>query len=112
MLVNISTPALFLITFDRMQGQEHTYNIRRRYPAIHSDLPPSVTFTTNTDLDLPDRRYLALHAACAKVLHLSGAAEAIDSILRDLEDTKVLSQDGASAELLDYLLFTDSTMVA
>ena len=48
---------------------------------------------------LPD--YLHTHATCAKIAHLSRAGEYIDSILMDLEDTKVLSQDGTSAKLLD-----------
>ena len=53
-------------------------------------------------LPLPD--YLHIHATCAKIAHLSGVGKYIDNILMDLEDTKILSQDGTSAELLDRLL--------
>ena len=35
---------------------------------------------------------------------MSEAGEYIDQILRELEDTKVISDDGASAELLEHLL--------
>ncbi|CAE7181947.1 unnamed protein product [Rhizoctonia solani] len=98
--------------FDRLQvwlepvdGQDNVYNIGRLRPAICRDLPATVTLTTNTGLPLPDRRYLALQAACAKVVCMSGAAEPIDSILRDAEETKVLSQDGSSVSLLDMLLY-------
>ena len=53
---------------------------------------------------VPDPRLLGLHAACARVAHLSGAAEAFDELQRDAEDTKVLAFDGSSAPLLDNLL--------
>jgi hypothetical protein len=41
-----------------------------------------------------------MHAACGKVVHLSGAAEYIEKTLREMEQTKVLSGDGSLAELL------------
>lgn len=76
-------------------------------------LPATVTFesTVPAKLPLPDRRYLAFHAACAKVVHLSGAAEYILKTLRDCERTKVLSEDGSSAELLGSLLSGMSVLV-
>jgi len=43
---------------------------------------------------------LRIHAALAQVLHLSGAAEAIDKIMRDRDQVAVLSRDGSDAELL------------
>ncbi|EIW65116.1 uncharacterized protein TRAVEDRAFT_110998, partial [Trametes versicolor FP-101664 SS1] len=52
---------------------------------------------------LPDPRYLRLHAACARVAHLSGAAECIAKILRE-EAIKVLASDGGSSSLLNYIL--------
>jgi hypothetical protein len=68
------------------------------------DLPSEVVFTTNNGLPLPNPRYLELHAAAAHVAHLSGAAEYINKILRDLEEIKVLSEDGSSTDLLDAVL--------
>jgi len=53
---------------------------------------------------LPDPRYLAIHAACARVAHLSGAAEYIEMVFRDMEDTKVLANNGGSGEVLYHAL--------
>ena len=64
-----------------------------------------VTFSrTDNSQDFPDPRLLGLHATCARVAHLSGAAEAINEVERDLEDTMVLAKDGSSTRLLDHLL--------
>ena len=48
--------------------------------------------------------YLHIHASLAQVLHASGAGEAIDQILREWEQYRVLSQDGRDAELLSARL--------
>ncbi|KAF9513329.1 hypothetical protein BS47DRAFT_1485733 [Hydnum rufescens UP504] len=66
---------------------------------------PTIVFTSSDPLlPLPNPRYLEMHAAAAKVAHLSGAAEYIERTLRDLEEVKVLSADGSSAELLKSAL--------
>ncbi|KAF9474041.1 hypothetical protein BDN70DRAFT_765011, partial [Pholiota conissans] len=65
----------------------------------------NVTFST-PDKDkypLPSSVYLAIHAACAKVAHLSGAAEEIDILYREMEDSKVMSKDGASVEHIEHV---------
>ncbi|CAE6487009.1 unnamed protein product [Rhizoctonia solani] len=93
------------IWLEPVEGADNVYNIGRFDPLICPELPTTVTFATDTGLPLPDPRYLALHAACAKVVLKSGAAESIDSILRDTEETKVLSQDGSSEGLLNALLY-------
>ncbi len=54
--------------------------------------------------ELPDSRLIAIRAACARVAHLSGAAEHIEEIIRDRETTTVLANDGGSADLLTSLL--------
>ena len=41
-----------------------------------------------------------MHAACAKVAHLSGAREYIDTVDRDIDTTRVLARDGSSARVL------------
>ena len=64
-----------------------------------------IRLPTNHNLPPPDPRYLKLHAACAKVAHLSGAGEYIDNVLRDTETTRVLAKDGSSADLLNFKLF-------
>ena len=50
------------------------------------------------------RKLLQIHAAVAEVLHMIGAADAVESILRDLDNIQVLSEDGADAQLLSHKL--------
>jgi hypothetical protein len=61
--------------------------------------------------ELPDRDLIALHAACARVAYLSGAAEYFDMLERDAEETAVLASDGSSAYLLHGLLSLVPTCV-
>ncbi|KAE9399992.1 hypothetical protein BT96DRAFT_993448 [Gymnopus androsaceus JB14] len=53
-------------------------------------------------LELPDPGLLALHAVCARVAHMSGAAEYFHELERDAEDTMVVTED--SLHLLNNLL--------
>lgn len=62
--------------------------------------PHIVTFTTTTNLELPDSKYLRLHAAVCRVAHMSGVAGYLQSIDREVEETRVLSHDGTSADVL------------
>jgi len=73
----------------------------------------TMTFTTRDPekLPLPSPEYLAIHAACARVANLSGAGEHIDKVLRELEDTKVLSKDGSSTEALEHALLPLSRQI-
>ncbi|KZP08743.1 hypothetical protein FIBSPDRAFT_964551 [Athelia psychrophila] len=82
------------------------YNVRATRPAFLTQLGVQnpITLPTNHDLSAPDPRYLKLHAACAQVAHLSGAAEYFDNILKDIEGIRVLAQDGSSSDLLDFKL--------
>lgn len=76
--------------------------LQARKPGFLVNLPATVTFTsTRAHLPLPDPRYLALHAACAKVAFLSGAGEYIETVDRDIYTTKVLANDGSSMNLLE-----------
>jgi hypothetical protein len=54
--------------------------------------------------ELPSPDLIALHAACARVARMSGAAEYLDRFERDVEETTVLASDGSSAHLLHGLL--------
>ena len=61
---------------------------------------------TSVDPDLfplPDRRYLTLHAAIAKVVHMAAMAEYLDDLVRKYENICVLS-DESHVEYLDGLL--------
>ena len=64
---------------------------------------PFVTFSCDEKL-IPDPQLLGLHAVCARVAHMSGAAEAFDQLDRDVEEIMVLASDGSSAPLLDHVL--------
>ncbi|KAG6820018.1 hypothetical protein H0H93_006356, partial [Arthromyces matolae] len=55
---------------------------------------------SSTSAYLPSPELLTLHAACSRVCHMSGAAQQVDDILRELELSTVMSYDGGSAELL------------
>ena len=85
----------------------NTYRLRSTRP-FHIDplWKSTVTFTTPdpVKLPVPSPTYLELHAACCRVANLSEAGEYIETILRDMEDIQVLSQDGTSAEVLQYAL--------
>ena len=62
--------------------------------------------TMNKALMLPDPALIAIRAACARVVNLSGAAEQADQILRDMENTTVLAKDGSMADVLYSRLAT------
>jgi hypothetical protein len=52
----------------------------------------------------PDPMLLALHTACARVAHMSDAAEFLNQLELDAEETDVLAVDGSSARLLSNLI--------
>lgn len=55
-------------------------------------------------LPVPNPTYLRIHAACCRVLHLSGAAEYVDLVFRKMEDIPVLAEDGSSFDVLAMAL--------
>ncbi|KAH7908369.1 hypothetical protein BJ138DRAFT_1128520 [Hygrophoropsis aurantiaca] len=73
---------------------------------LPAGFPTDVTFTTPDPekLPLPSPDLLLLHAICARVARLSGAGQYVGTVLRDLEDTTVLSPGGESAQLLFHAL--------
>ena len=69
--------------------------------------PDCVAFCKENGLELPElpsRGLIDLRAACARVANMSGAAEQIDQIYRDEEDTTVMAYDGSTGDLLSSLL--------
>ncbi|KAK7443453.1 hypothetical protein VKT23_015626 [Stygiomarasmius scandens] len=69
--------------------------------------PEIVTFSQAPGfehLPLPSPLYLKIQAACAKVAHLSGAADFIDQVYEDSEEMGVLASDGSSSTTLEYVL--------
>ena len=82
--------------------QVHGCNLFGHY-TLSSGIPQPIVVTFESaapDLELPDSRYLKLHAAACRVAHMSGAAEYLDQLDRDLGEMGVLAHDGSSADLL------------
>ncbi|KAG8747313.1 hypothetical protein FRC10_001492 [Ceratobasidium sp. 414] len=91
---------------EAIEGQPNTYRVgaRRALSGLY-EKGTVVTFTTTDEkYELPDPRFLALHAACAKVAFASGMAGYIDHIIRDMEELAVLREDGSSDVQLMFAL--------
>ncbi|KAJ3515226.1 hypothetical protein NLJ89_g1890 [Agrocybe chaxingu] len=94
--------------FEEIPNKPHTYHVCSTAPRLpglsHLGQHPVVTFATTTDLELPDPKYLRLHAAVCRVAHMSGVARYLDLYDRELEERKVLATNGSSGELLSSQL--------
>ncbi|KIO15597.1 hypothetical protein M407DRAFT_237050 [Tulasnella calospora MUT 4182] len=101
--------------FDKLELWFEATNVPNTYNMCSNDEgnfelvnPPvlrQVTLSSTSDLiPLPNSHYLRIHAACAKVAHLSGAAEYLETILDEWEERPVLASDGGSADMLSFLL--------
>ncbi|CAA7263958.1 unnamed protein product [Cyclocybe aegerita] len=91
--------------FEEVQNQPYTYDVHTL--RLHGFLPQPrrVTFkSTDPALELPNSKYLKLHAAVCRVAHMSGAAKYLDLHDREVEMREVMAHDGSSAELLDSRL--------
>ena len=62
--------------------------------------------------ELPDPRYIKMHAVCARVAHMSGAGAYVNEIIDDLDkgQIQVLSENGSSGRLLDFALLASKGM--
>lgn len=101
-----SLPALT----NSLQDVVNTYRIETIPHYAHFRLRhPTVTFTTTDPirLPLPSPEYLAIHAACANVAHLSGASEWCKEWYHDEEEHfhNTLETEGNSSSLLHSLLW-------
>ncbi len=87
------------IYFEAMPGVDHTYTIKSTLPFLvfRPRLPITRTLfmTPEHTIDPPMPRLLAVHRACCLILHMSGAGEYIDKVLRDREAPAVMS-DGST----------------
>ncbi|KAH8828990.1 hypothetical protein DL96DRAFT_1708160 [Flagelloscypha sp. PMI_526] len=117
------------IWLEEVVNMPHTYDIivplsnQDEYNGLLHRPPSRVTFTITDDVllkckqhdtpfpALPDPKLIALRASCARVAHLSGAAEQMDQITRETGETTVLAEDGSSASLLGVLLGLQSNHV-
>ncbi|CAE6535382.1 hypothetical protein RSOLAG22IIIB_01221 [Rhizoctonia solani] len=79
----------FLIWLEPTGKSENQYALRRKNKYIYKWLPDVFEFSsTSPDLSLPDPQYLAIHAACARVVMLSGAAYYIEEFLGKADETE------------------------
>ncbi|EAU89030.1 hypothetical protein CC1G_09999 [Coprinopsis cinerea okayama7 len=97
---------IWLVASDDPNAEPNTYKLEATRPLFIEDYPKIVRFQSSDpeSLPLPSPRYLEVHAAVARIAHLSGATQYIDRVMRDLEDSTVLADDGSSGELLEHLL--------
>ena len=99
-------------TVSLQSGEENHYEVKWFGPRL-PNVRRFVTFSTSDPekLPVPAPELLALHATCCKVAHFSGAAEYIDEIYHDADEMGVLSADGASGDVLTYMLLSLSKPV-
>ena len=89
----------FQIFFTQLADQPHTYKIEcfEDIAAVTPELPiiRTLFLSPNHNIDPPSSRLLAVHRAIAHILHLSGAGEYIEKLLRDM-DEGVVRADGST----------------
>jgi hypothetical protein len=78
----------------------HTYKIdsTQSFSILRDPLFPvtrTLYLTSSHTIDPPSPRLLAIHRACGAILHLSGAGNYIDRILRDMDEVNI-KEDGSS----------------
>ncbi|KAJ7304733.1 hypothetical protein DFH08DRAFT_825303 [Mycena albidolilacea] len=93
-------------------GEPNTYYVYAADPTFFTGvtLPPRrrVTFKGDPEVEaacrvknkpipaLPSPSLLAIRAAFSRIAHMAAAAEQVDQILRDLEETPVMAEDGST----------------
>ncbi|EPQ61265.1 hypothetical protein GLOTRDRAFT_14416, partial [Gloeophyllum trabeum ATCC 11539] len=82
------------------------YSVKVAKPGFGHGTRERVMFSTPDPerLPLPSPQLMVLHATCAKVANLSGAAECLDKLDRDLQTMSTLADDGGSAEVLHHAI--------
>lgn len=89
----------FEIFFKRVADDTaDTYQIQAFHPFLAAQLqfPIRRTLFSHPSIDPPLERLLELHSAIGHVLHLSGAGDYINDILRSMEDGGVVREDGST----------------
>lgn len=85
------------VYFEAETGFQNKYVIKTTKPLLLPHLPITrdLYVTSDYNIDPPMPRLLAIHRACCLIMHLSGAGEYIDQVLRDIEETNIRS-DGTT----------------
>ena len=99
-----------LTTITRLQDNGAVIPNKYEVNFIHgtSYFRTPVTFQTYTlpngkEIEPPSPQLIALHAACAKIAHMSGAAEHLEETFRDTEPIPVMTAPNAADELVHAL---------
>ena len=89
---------------DIWQEDENKYKLVSPFRSILLNYQEYITFTTPDPVEypVPSRTYLEIHAACAKVAHLSGAREYIEKLYEEMENRETLDSDGGSGDMLEH----------
>lgn len=88
--------------------EEHRYKVRVKN-SDRRNYPSEITFVNHSPgafLEMPNPDLLDLHATCAKVANLSGAADHFDEIDRGMDNITVLATDGSGIDVLDHAIWT------
>ncbi|CAE6501122.1 unnamed protein product, partial [Rhizoctonia solani] len=89
---------------EAVEGKEHTYRVCAGHRLFALPIGKEITLTsTRPELELPDPRLIAIHAAIAKVTWSSDTRAYLDRIVKDLEELPILAKDGSSDVLLHAL---------
>ena len=83
----VSGPGILTRRTECLQDDhDDTYSIQARFkPNLRSCAKNPITLTSqHPDLPLPNRTFLAIHAACCRIADLSGASDYIKKTLRDM----------------------------
>ncbi|KEP50808.1 hypothetical protein V565_073280 [Rhizoctonia solani 123E] len=94
----------FMIWLEPTAESDNQYTLMRQAESICRQLPSLFTFTsTSPDLPLPDPQYLAIHAACARIIKLAGAAHFITKFVDEADEIEALEKRGPPGELVRNL---------
>jgi len=85
----------------RNAGSQHRCRFSYGRLRVATGWQHSRQFRDPVTLPVPPSTYLAIHAACAQVAHLSDPSEYIDKFNQDTEDGRILDPNGASAGFLE-----------
>ncbi|KAF8531797.1 hypothetical protein BDD12DRAFT_766395 [Trichophaea hybrida] len=96
----------FRVCLEPLEADDNSYKIvkLRKFPIVFSSrLPPDgiVRLVNHSNpfsdyIPLPNKKYLEVHAAVAKILHATGLAESLDKALREGDVLACFAEDGTS----------------
>ena len=96
--------AQFQIYFEPTGDDKYEVKVwKKPYPQGLTSLIITFSNGANSSIDLPSKELLRLHRAIGRILHMSGAAESIEILFRQLNDVDVDVDEGGSTALGDIV---------